>query len=138
MCLLCAAGLALGTYGEISGTDAQRDADAVRSIVLDTAVLHAGDVVQGYCSDTSGDRWSTGGAGGMAMIGPASRTDLTDTRSPGLLQELLNFSFEGETAARMAQFDSDIDRCEKASGETFPENVRTGVPLRMLPDGPLK
>ena len=59
------------------------------------------------------------------------------TRSAGLLQELLmNFSFEGETVSRMAQFDR--DRCQKASGETFPENVRTGVPLRMLPDGPLK
>ena len=54
--LLCAAGLTHGTYGEISRTDAQRDADAVRSIVLDTAVLHAGDVVQSYCSDTSGER----------------------------------------------------------------------------------
>ena len=59
-------------------------------------------------------------------------------RSAGLLQELLNFSFEGETAARMAQFDRDIDRCEKASGETFSENIRIGVALRMLPDGPLK
>ena len=58
-------------------------------------------------------------------------------RSTGLLQELLNFSFEGETAARMTQFDRDIDRYEKASGETFPENIRIGVPLRMLPDGPL-
>ena len=33
-------------------------------------------------------------------------------RSAGLLQELLNFSFEGETAARMAQFDRDIDSRE--------------------------
>ena len=60
------------------------------------------------------------------------------TRSAGLLQELLNFSFEGETAARMAQFDRDIDRYEKASGETFPENIRNGVALRMLLGGPLK
>ena len=51
------------------------------------------------------------------------------TRSAGLLQEILNFSSEGETAARMAQFDRDIDRNrnEKASGETFPENIRIGV-----------
>ena len=60
------------------------------------------------------------------------------TRSAGLLQELLNFSFEGETAARMAQFDRDIYRYEKESGETFPENIRIGVALRRLPDGPLK
>ena len=58
-------------------------------------------------------------------------------RSAGLLQELLNFSLEGETAARMAQFDRDTDRYEKASGETFPGNIRIGVALRMLPDGPL-
>ena len=38
----------------------------------------------------------------------------------------------------MAQFDRDIDRCEKASGERLPENIRIGVALRMLPDGPLK
>ena len=60
------------------------------------------------------------------------------TRSAGLLQELLNFSFEGEIAARLAQFDRDIDRYEKASGETFPTNIRIGVTLRMMPDGPLK
>ena len=60
------------------------------------------------------------------------------TRSAGLLQELLNFSFESETVSRMAQFDRDIDSCQKASGETFPENIRIGVTLRMLPDGPLK
>ena len=46
------------------------------------------------------------------------------TRSAGLLPELLNFSFEGEIAARMAQFDRDIDRYEKASGENFPNNIR--------------
>ena len=57
------------------------------------------------------------------------------TRSGGLLPELLNFSFEGEIAARMAQFDCDIDRYEKASGENFPNNIRIGVALRMMPDG---
>ena len=60
------------------------------------------------------------------------------TRSAGLLQELLNFSFEGEIAARMAQFDRDIDRYEKACGESFPNHVHIGVALRMMRDGPLK
>ena len=60
------------------------------------------------------------------------------THSAGLLQEFLNFSFEGETVSRMAQFDRDDDRYEKATGETFPENIRIGVDLRMMPDGPLK
>ena len=49
------------------------------------------------------------------------------TRSAGLLQEPLNFSFEGETVSRTAQFDRDIDRYQKASGETFRENIRIGV-----------
>ena len=31
------------------------------------------------------------------------------TRNAGMLQELLNFSFEGEIAVRMVQFDRDID-----------------------------
>ena len=44
--LFCAAGLTLGTNGEIRCTRAQRDLDAVQSIVLDTAVLHAGDAAQ--------------------------------------------------------------------------------------------
>ena len=37
-------------------------------------------------------------------------------QASGVLQELLNFNFEGELAASMAQFDRDIDRYEKASG----------------------
>ena len=79
-CLLCTAWLSLGAIGEISWTDAQRDADAVRSIELDTAVLHVGDVVQGYCSDSSGECWSTGVLGVMEVLGLASRTDLADTQ----------------------------------------------------------
>ena len=31
-------------------------------------------------------------------------------RNAGMLQELLNFSFKGEIAGRMVQFDRDIDR----------------------------
>ena len=59
-------------------------------------------------------------------------------RNAGMLQELLNFSFEDEIAGRMVQFDRDIDRYEKTSGENFPNNIRIGVALRMLPHGPLK
>ena len=135
--LLCVGGLTLGTYGEISRTDAQRDADAVRSIVLDTAVLHAVML----CTGTALTRVVNAGAqegleAWRCLVLDHEATSLT--RSAGLLQELLNFSFEGETAARMAQFDRDIDRYEKPSDETFLENIRIGVALRMLPDGPLK
>ena len=74
VCLFCTAWLTLGAIGEISGTDAQRDVDT------DTAVPHAGDVVQRNCTNTSGECWSTGGPGGMEMLGPTSRTDLSDTQ----------------------------------------------------------
>ena len=47
----------------------------------------------------------------------SSRRPTSLTRSAGLLQELLNFSFEGETVSRLAQFDRDIDDCQKASGD---------------------
>ena len=59
-------------------------------------------------------------------------------RNAGMLQELPNFSFEGDIAGQMVQFDRDIDRYEKTSGENFPNNIRIGVALRMLLDGPLK
>ena len=137
VCSLCAAGLSPGAIGEISGTDAQRDVDTGRSIVLDTAVLHAGDAVQNNCTNTGGECWSTGGPGGMEML-VLHHEPFSLTRSAGLLLELLNFSFEGETVSRISQFDRDIDRYQKASDETVPENIRIGVALRMLPDGPLK
>ena len=54
--------------------------DWTGSIVLDTAVPHAGDAVQRDCSDTSGECWRTGGPGGMESLFPASRTDLADTQ----------------------------------------------------------
>ena len=45
-------------------------------------------VVQGYCFDTSRERWSTGGQGGMEMLGPASRTDLADTQCGSVARAL--------------------------------------------------
>ena len=63
VCLFCTAWLTLGAIGEIGGIDT----------VLDTAVQHAGN-----CTNTSGERWSTGGPGGMEMLGSASRTDFAD------------------------------------------------------------
>ena len=103
--VFCTAWLTLGAIGEISGTDAQRDVDTGRSIVLDTAVLHADDVVQRNCTNTGGECWSTGGPGGMGRCLVLHHETTSVTRNAGLLQELLNFSFEGETVSRMAQFD---------------------------------
>ena len=133
MFLLCAAGFTLGTNGEISWTDAQRDVDAVRSIMFDKAVLllHAGDVVQGYSSDTSGERWSTGGLGGIEMF-VLHHEPTSLTRSAGLLQELLSFSFE---AKRCLEWLSST-ATRKRAARRFQRNIRVGVALRMLPDGP--
>ena len=80
--------------------------------MLDTAVLHTGDVIQGRCFDTNSERWNTGGLGAWRCLvlhhEPTSLTRIA-------LQELLNFSFEGEMAARMAQFDRDIKRAARRS-----------------------
>ena len=59
------------------------------------------------------------------------------TRSAGLLQELLNFSFEGETAARMAQSSTATSTATRKQAARRSQNIRIGVALRMLPDGPM-
>ena len=59
------------------------------------------------------------------------------TRS-GSVARALELQLRGRDGGSTAQFDREIDRYEKASGETFPENTRIGVALRMFPDGPLK
>ena len=73
----------------------------------------------------------------MEMLGLASRTDLADTQC-GSVAAALELQLRGRDGGSMAQFDREIDRYEKASGETFPENIRVGIALRMFPDGPLK
>ena len=84
------------------------------------------------CKRTALMRVVNAGASWRAVVLHHEPTSLT--RSAGLLQELLNFNFEGEIAARMAQHDRDIDRFEKASGENFPNQH----PHRsLMPDGPL-
>ena len=114
----CACSALLGLLLECTERSAaQRDADAVRSIVLDNAVLHAGDVVQGCCSDTSG-------------------TVLADTQC-GSVARALELQLRGRDGGSNGTV-RPRDRYEKASGETFPENIRIGVALRMLPDGPLE
>ena len=56
------------------------------------------------------------------------------TRSAGLLQELLSFSFE---AKRWLEWLSST-ATRKRAARRFQRNIRIGVALRMLPDGPLK
>lgn len=60
------------------------------------------------------------------------------TRSARLLQELLTSFFEGDISVRIAQYDRDVDRNEKSGNEVFPQNIRIGVALRMMPEGAMK
>ena len=53
------------------------------------------------------------------------------TRGAGLLQEFLHFSFDGEIGGRLAQFDRDVDRCEKASLRTTYQPHSDSEPLKM-------
>ena len=118
VCLLCAVGLALGTGGEIGRPGAQRNPYASGGIVL-----HAALVVL-LCIGAALTRVVNAGAqeGLEAWRAPVlHREPASLTHSAGLLQGLLNFSFEGEIAGRRVQFDRDIDRYWKASGENFPE-----------------
>ena len=101
VCLLCAAGLTLERYGEIRRTDAQRDADAVRSIVLDKAV-------------PSSERWSTGGPEGIAMLGPASRTDLIDTQH-GFVAARQRLEWHSSTATSTATRKQAARRSQRTS-----------------------
>ena len=136
-CLLCTVGITHGRNGEIGRSSAQCNPYSSRSLVFHAA-LHAGHAVQRDSPHTSGERWCPGGPGTLESSCLAPRTDLVDAQRGFVVQELLNFSIKGEIAARMVQFDRDIDRNKKTSGENFPNNIRTGVALRVLPDGLLK
>ena len=59
------------------------------------------------------------------------------TRAAGLLQELLNFDFDGDIHEKLVKFERDIARYE-AMGEEFPANIRIGTLIRRLPESGLK
>ena len=62
----------------------------------------------------------------------------TATRHAGLLLELLGYSFEGEIDDRLTQFERDLNRYESSANDTVTDNMRIGIVLRQLPEGPLK
>ena len=62
----------------------------------------------------------------------------SQTRSAGLLQELLAYDFDGDVTAKILSFDRSVHRYEQSTGDKFPENIRIGVLLRRLPEGALK
>lgn len=45
---------------------------------------------------------------------------------------------KGDISSRIAQYDRDVDRYKKSSGEVFPQSIRIFVALKMLPEGALK
>ena len=70
VCLLCAAGHTL----------ARRDHQDRCSTRRWRSPKHRARHTCTTCCDTRSERWSTGGPGGMEILGPASRTDLTDVQ----------------------------------------------------------
>ena len=139
VCLLCTLQITLGTNGEIGQSSAQRNPYSSRSLVFHAAPLHAGHAVQRHSPHTSGV--NAGAQEGLeawrALVLHHEPTSLT--RNAGMLQELLNFSFDKARSQQVVvQFDRDIDRYERTSGGNFPNKLRIGVALRMLPDGPLE
>ena len=137
VCLLCTLRITLGTNGEIGQTGSQSNPHSSRSLVFHAALLHAGHAVESDSPHTSGERWCLGWPGSLESSCLAPRSDLVDAQR-GYVARAPELLLQGEIAARMVQFDRDIDCYEKTSGENFPNNIRIGVALRMLPDGPLK
>ena len=63
---------------------------------------------------------------------------VSQTRSAGLLQELLNYDFDGDITSRLQAFDRDCNRYTTSSKEPFGDNIKIGILLRKLPEGSLK
>ncbi len=56
----------------------------------------------------------------------------SQTRSAGLLLELLAYEFEGDVSGKLVAFERDILRYEQSSKEKFPDNIKIGTLLRRL------
>ena len=89
------------------------------------------------CCDTSSERWSTGGPGGMEILGPASRTDLTDAQY-GSVARALELQLRGRDGGSNGTVRPRHRPLRESERRDVPRNIRVGVALRMLPDGPLK
>ena len=66
------------------------------------------------------------------------REPSSQTRSAGLLLELLAYDFEGDVSGKLVAFERDIFRYEQSSKEKFPDSIKIGTLLRRLPEGPLR
>ena len=51
----------------------------------------------------------------------------SQTRSAGLLLELLAYDFEGDVSGKLVAFERDIFRYEQSSKEKFPDNIKNGT-----------
>ena len=126
---VCAGSAPLGTLFE----RAERSAGPMLNATLTQRAPHSCTA----CCDTRSERWSTGGLEAWRYL-VLHHEPTSLTCSAGLLQELLHFSFAGETAARMEQLWPRHRPLRESERRAVPRNIRIGVALRMLPDGPLK
>ncbi|CAK0865658.1 unnamed protein product, partial [Prorocentrum cordatum] len=60
------------------------------------------------------------------------------TRAAGLLQELLSWDFEGDVPSKLIAFDRNVKRYEQAVGTEFPDDIKIGILVRSLKEGPLR
>ena len=60
------------------------------------------------------------------------------TRLAGLLLELLRYDFSGDIMARLESWEREVTRWEKRAGEPITKNIRIGIVLISLEEGPIK
>ena len=61
-----------------------------------------------------------------------------NTRLAGLLQMLMRWSFSGDIQARLKVFEREVLRWEAKAGEKMSANIRMGLVMLNLEEGPLK
>eukprot|EP00971_Amphidinium_carterae_P333931 6468960-Amphidinium_carterae.1 len=59
-------------------------------------------------------------------------------RHASLLLDLLAFSFEGDVQARLEEYDRVVAQYESITKQRFQDDIRLGVVVRQLPEGPLR
>ena len=119
ICLICTVGITLG--GAQRNPLSQAEASCSTQLCYIVVILRKGTAltrVVNAGAQEGLDAW-------RAQVLHHEPTSLT--RNARLLQVLWTVAM-----------DRDVDRCEKTSGENFPNNIRIGFALRMQPDRPLK
>ena len=60
------------------------------------------------------------------------------SRHTGLLQVLLNYSFDGDLSMRLDQFERDLKTYQDSSGDKVSDSMKLGVLIKGLPKSELK